>query len=215
MVSRFSAAAWKDRYGSEIKMHEALVFLISAPLVVAALWLVSRRWQQDHSPRNGAVSHLAEMVRSAEVANNGFFRSLELVQKNLEALIARAENAEQRLRSLTLHPGIEKREQYTAAALLLAEGHDVERVSSMLGLPEAQLHLIRELQQVTGKERRAGRVKKAEENAVKDAARQTKIADPREKTTARPILLVDVLKNTNAGETPNDETLARFKGVTV
>jgi hypothetical protein len=198
-----------------MKMHETLVLLISAPLVVAALWLVTRRGRQDHSQHNGAVSHLAEMVRSAEVANNGFFRSLELVQKNLEALIARAENVEQRLRSLMLHPGVEKREQYTAAALLLAEGHDVERVSSMLGLPEAQMHLIRELQQVTGKERRAGRVKKAEESAVKESGRQSKIADPREKTAARPILLVDVLKNANAGEAPNDENPARFKGVTV
>jgi len=196
-------------------MNQGLIILIIAPLLIAALWMVSRRRKQDSSQRPAGASHLAEMVRSAEVANNGFFRSLELVQKNLEGLIARAETAEQRLRGLMLHPGIEKREQYTAAALLLAEGHDVERVSSMLGLPEAQVQLIRELQQVTGKEKRSGRAKKAEESAVKEAVRQSKIAAPRDKTAAPPILLVDVLKNAGAGESRNAETLARFKGVMV
>jgi hypothetical protein len=196
-------------------MNEGLIFLILTPLMITVFWLVSRR-RKDESPQRGATaSHLAEMVRSAEIANNGFFRSLELVQKNLEALIARAENAEQRLRSLMLHPGIEKREQYTAAALLLAEGHDVERVSSMLGLPEAQVQLIRELQQVTGKDKRAARAKKPEESAVKESVRQSKIAAPREETAARPILLVDVLKNAAGDEAMNKESLGRFKRVTI
>ena len=196
-------------------MNQGLIILIIAPLLIAALWMVSRRRNQDSSQRTASASHLAEMVRSAEGVNNGFFRSLELVQKNLEGLIARAENAEQRLRGLMLHPGIEKREQYTAAALLLAEGHDVERVASMLGLPEAQVQLIRELQQVTGKEKRAGRAKKSEESAVKEAVRQSKIAAPRDKTAAPPILLVDVLKKAGSGESINAETLARLKGVMV
>jgi hypothetical protein len=196
-------------------MNEALIILIVVPLVIAGLWMVGRRSKQDDTQRTATAAHLAEMVRSAEVANNGFFRSLELVQKNLEALIARAENAEQRLRSLMLHPGIEKREQYTAAALLLAEGHDVERVSSMLGLPEAQVHLIRELQQVSVKEKRHGRAKKSEDSVVKEAVRQSKIAAPREKAAARPILLVDVLKSAGDGESLTAETLARFKGETV
>jgi hypothetical protein len=196
-------------------MNEGLIILTVAPLVAAGLWMVGRRRKQNDVQQTASAAHLAEMVRSAEVANSGFFRSLELVQKNLEALIARAENAEQRLRSLILHPGIEKREQYTAAALLLAEGHDVERVSSMLGLPEAQIHLIRELQQVSAKEKRPGRAKKSEESVTKEAVRQSKIAAPREKAAARPILLVDVLKNAGAGESLTAETLARFKGQTV
>ena len=49
------------------------------------------------------------------------------MQKNLESLIARAEGMEHRLQSLMLHPGVDKREQYTAAALLLAEGQEAER----------------------------------------------------------------------------------------
>jgi len=50
---------------------------------------------------------------------------------------------------------------------------------------------------------------------VKEAVRQSKIAAPRDKTAAPPILLVDVLKNAGAGESMNAETLARFKGVMV
>jgi hypothetical protein len=196
-------------------MNEGPIFLILGLVVIGVLWTLERRRKQENPQHRVTASHLAEIVRSAEVANNGFFRSLELVQKNLEALIARAETAEQRLKSLMLHPGIEKREQYTAAALLLAEGHDAERVSSMLGLPEPQVQLIRELQQVTGKDKRTGRVKKFEESTIKDSARQSKIAASREKNAAPPILLVDVLKSSAAENSAKKELLGRFRGVTV
>ena len=55
-------------------MNQGLIILIIAPLLIAALWMVSRRRKQDSSQRTASTSHLAEMVRSAEVANNGFFR---------------------------------------------------------------------------------------------------------------------------------------------
>ncbi len=196
-------------------MIEALIFSLIVLLIITVLWLASRRRQRESPQRADNAGHLAEIVRSAEVANNGFFRSLELVQKNLEALIARAEIAEHKLKSLMLHPGIEKREQYTAAALLLAEGHDVERVSAMLGLPETQVQLIRELQQVNGKDKRPARARKIEEGALKESLRQSKIAGAREKPAARPILLVDVLKNAAPEETISEEAVTRFKGVTV
>jgi len=196
-------------------VNEGLIVVMIALLMMAVSWLAMQWRRQGKPQRTINANHLADVVRSAEVANNGFFRSLELVQKNLETLIGRAENAEQRLRSLMLNPGIEKREQYTAAALLLAEGHDVERVSSMLGLPEAQVQLIRELQQVTGKERRTNRVKKSEENTVKEPARQSKVAGSREKNADRPILLVDVLKNATGDESGETQSRAHFKGLTV
>jgi hypothetical protein len=50
---------------------------------------------------------------------------------------------------------------------------------------------------------------------MKESLRQSKIAAPREKTAAPPILLVDVLKNAAAEEATNKQSLARFKGVTV
>jgi hypothetical protein len=85
----------------------------------------------------------------------------------------------------------------------------------MLGLPEGQVHLIRELQQVSGKERRGGRAKKSDGISVKEPVGQSKIAASRERNAARPILLVDVLKNVAAEEPLEEQAAERFKGLTV
>jgi hypothetical protein len=193
-------------------MYEGLIAGASLLLLITGTWLVARRGRHK-APKLYKGADLTEIVRAAELANNGFFRSLELVQRNLEVLIARAEGIEQRLKGLMLHSGVEKREQYTAAAVLLAEGHDVERVSSMLGLPEAQVQLIRELQQIKGKEKRSGRGRRSDEAAI-ERSPQPKVAGDREKTTPPPILLVDVLKNATADETKKPNSLARITGVT-
>jgi hypothetical protein len=166
-------------------------------LLCAGLLYLRRRWagRRQKAPAED-FSRLAEVVKDAEVANQGFFRALELVQKNLAALIARAESTEQRLGALMLHPGIDRREQYTAAALLLAEGQDVEWVASMLNLPRAQVHLIRDLQQVTAGEKRIGAPPRlSEEPAAAATERASNDAAPREKTAARPILLVEATRN--------------------
>ena len=170
-------------------------FLAAVALAVSALLILIRRyWTKSQKQPIGEFDRLAEVVKSAEVANDGFFRALELVQKNLEALIARAEATEQRLRGLMLHPGVDKREQYTAAALLLTEGQDAERVAAMLNLPLAQVHLIRDLQQVAAKDKKP-REARAEEPIKSATASTPNPAALREKTAARPILLVDAIKS--------------------
>jgi hypothetical protein len=188
----------------------------AAFVMCAALLFLRRRWSKQVAVKPMAdFDRLAEVVKNAEVANDGFFRALELVQKNLETLIARAETTEQRLRSLMLQPGIDRREQYTAAALLLAEGQDVERVASMLNLPHAQVHLIRDLQQVTGKEKRPGvRPRRPEQPAASETARPSKAAAPREKNAARPVLLVDAIKNAASVPLSSEPQRANLKGVT-
>ena len=199
-----------------MSINEGLTILFATPILVAAVWKVARHRKAKCVQSGTSVTQLAEIMRSAEFANNGFFRSLELVQKNLEMLIARAENAEQKLRSLTLQSGGEQRDQYTAAALLLAAGHDIDRVSSMLGLPGAQVQLIRDLQDVSNREKRGlGRNKKADDGTERESTRQSKIAVSKEKTSQRPILLVDVLKNSGAVEDRSGDPSARFKGETV
>src|SRR2546426_7153345 len=191
------------------------ILMATASLLVVSLCLRQRRIGPA-TKRDESLGPLAEVIKSAEVANDGFFRSLELVQKNLESLITRAENMEQRLRSLTLHSGVEKREQYTAAALLLAEGQEAERVASMLNLPLGQVHLIRDLQQVTARDKRiAVRGKRSEDLVPREAMRQSKIAAPREKTAPRPILLVDAIKNAAHEAIATDDERARFDQVTV
>lgn len=185
-------------------------------LLCAGLLYLRRRWvgRKQKAPAED-FNPLAEVVKSAEVANLGFFHALELVQKNLEALIARAESTEQRLRTLMLNPGIDRREQYTAAALLLAEGQDVERVATMLNLPHAQVHLIRELQQVTTRDQRIGAgARRSEEPVAAETGGASKAAAAREKTAARPFLPDDAIRN--GGNIPlTAQTLfTNLKGVT-
>ncbi|HTN70089.1 MAG TPA: hypothetical protein VMO00_03280 [Methylomirabilota bacterium] len=191
------------------------LFVTSSAFLIIALWQVRKRRIETEVKGGESAGRLAEVIKSAEVANDGFFRSLELVQKNLESLIARAETMEQRLQSLMLHSGIEKREQYTAAALLLAEGQEAERVASMLNLPSAQVSLIRDLQQVTAKDKRAAaRSRRSEVLLAKETTRQSKNAAPLEKTAARPILLVDVIKNAVNETGASDDRRTRLEGVT-
>jgi Zn-dependent protease len=103
-----------------------------------------------------------------------------------------------------------------AAALLLAEGQDIERVAAMLNLPQTQVHLIRDLQQVTAREKRSSsRPRRSEEPmAAAETSRPLKTAAPQEKAAARPILLVDAIRNAaNIPLTP-EPSRSSFKGVT-
>jgi len=191
------------------------ILIATAPVLLIVLYLMRKKLTEPKVNGEQSLGRLAEVIKSAEVANDGFFHSLELVQKNLESLIARAEGMEHRLQSLMLHPGIDKREQYTAAALLLAEGHEAERVASMLNLPTAQVQLIYDLQQVTARDKRSPVRARNEELFFKESAWPSKTAAVQEKTAARPILLVDVIKNAaNETAVPGGE-LSRFEGATV
>ncbi|HEY3304563.1 MAG TPA: hypothetical protein VGL70_13615 [Candidatus Binatia bacterium] len=97
--------------------------------------------------RDDRLARLEEVLRAAELTNNSFFRSLEMVQKNLEAVILRAENTEQRLHNLLTQTDLGKPDQYSSAALLLAEGKGAEQVAKMLGLPLQQVQLVHKLRQ--------------------------------------------------------------------
>ena len=55
---------------------------------------------RNSAARDERLLRLEGVLKSAELTNNSFFHSLEMVQKNLESVILRAENAEQRLHSL-------------------------------------------------------------------------------------------------------------------
>ena len=171
---------------------DAVLASLGFMLCAGLLYLRRRGAGRKEKAPGEDVNRLAEVVKSAEVANLGFFHALELVQKNLEGLIARAESTEQRLRALMLHPGIDRREQYTAAALLLAEGQDVERVADMLNLPHAQVHLIHELQQITAREKRTGaQPRRSEGPAAGETDCAPKAAAAHEKTAARLFLPVE------------------------
>ncbi len=181
-------------------MIEVYLLLGSVSLLLV-VWVLSRKRRNTHeSTKDQSLLRLEEVIKTSQLTNDGFFRSLELVQKNLESLLTRAENAEQRLRSLMLQPGVEKKEQYTAAALLLAEGQEAQRVASMLNLPLPQVQIVQELQKIASKEKKPSTRKRREvEVGQQEIAAQPKYADLREKNASRPILLVDVIRNAANG----------------
>jgi len=105
--------------------------------------------------RDERLAGLEETVRTAELTNHTFLRSLELVQKNLETVILRAESAEQRLMTLLTQTGCGKADQYSSAALLLSEGKAPDQVAGMLGLPLHQVELIQELRRAVQRDHKS------------------------------------------------------------
>ncbi len=196
-------------------MISIVVFTASFFLCVAMvvyLVLKSRR-QATGTKRDESLAHLEEVLRTAQLTNNGFFQSLELVQKNLEALLARAESAEQRMRNLMLQPGGEKREQYTAAALLLGEGQEPHRVASMLNLPLPQVEIVQQLHRLASKDKKTlPRKKPAEdESSGQKFTMPSKIAAGQEKIS-QPVLLADLLKKAANESVLRGSTQRTFAG---
>ena len=175
-------------------MIETMLLAGSLMFLLPVWWVVRKRRLASQTQKDESLRRLEEVIKSGQLTNDGFFRSLDLIQKNLESLLARAENAELRMRHLMLQPGSEKREQYTAAALLLREGQEPHRVASMLSLPLPQVEIVGELQRMAGKDNKLTvRKKRNEESAGRDTPMPTKVAARREKSS-QPILLVDVIK---------------------
>jgi len=168
-------------------MIGAAIFIVNLILLVGVLVLAKKRSGGTGGKREQNLARLEEVVRSAELTNGGFFRSLELVQKNLESLLARAENAERRLRVMMLQPNGDKKDQYAAAALLLGEGQQPERIASMLNLPLPQVQTVQNLRQISSGDKKSPARKKPElGTAVEEPLWQKKTAAPREKIAARP-----------------------------
>jgi hypothetical protein len=131
---------WRERQGWAV--GESYLPSI-APLFSA----IGRRRATKPRDRDDRLARLEEVLHTAELTNNSFFRSLEMVQRNLEAVIMRAENAEQRLHHLLTQTDLGKADQYSSAALLLSEGKEPEQVSRMLSLPLHQVQLVQQLRQ--------------------------------------------------------------------
>jgi len=125
-----------------VAVYSGIYDLAILPLFAA----VKRRFAGNDS-RDQRLAKLEEVLRAAEMTNNSFFRSMEMVQKNLEAVILRAENTEQRLHNLLTQTDLGKPDQYSSAALLLAEGKGAQQVAKMLGLPLQQVQLVHKLRQ--------------------------------------------------------------------
>ena len=196
-------------------MITLIVITCFAGLLVAAGFVV--KWRQRQAipnRRDQNLAQLEEVLRTAQLTNSSFFQSLELVQKNLESLLARAESAEQRLRNLMLQPGVEKKDQYTAAALLLGEGQEPQRVASMLNLPLPQVQIVRDLQKMAGKEKKNAARRKIEEPSVEvECDNPAKAAALKEKTSAYPMRLVDVIRKAANEAAKQNNDYGPFTGI--
>jgi hypothetical protein len=196
-------------------MITLIVITCFAGLLVAAGFVV--KWRQRQAipnRRDQNLAQLEEVLRTAQLTNSSFFQSLELVQKNLESLLARAESAEQRLRNLMLQPGVEKKDQYTAAALLLGEGQEPQRVASMLNLPLPQVQIVRDLQKMAGKEKKNAARRKIEAPSVEvECDNPAKAAALKEKTSAYPMRLVDVIRKAANEAAKQNNEYGQFTGI--
>src|SRR3989337_3914967 len=164
-------------------MIETMLLAGSLMFLLPVWWVVRKRRLASQTQKDESLRRLEEVIKSGQLTNDGFFRSLALIQTNLESLLARAESAEQRMRHLMLQPGSEKREQYTAAALLLREGQEPHQVASMLNLPLPQVEIVRELQRMAGKDKKITVPKKrCEEDDGRDNPVPSKIAARRGKS---------------------------------
>lgn len=196
-----------------------MIIALSALLGFGLLALAAVKWRRRQpaaEKKSESFAQLEDVLRAAELSNSSFFQSLELVQKNLESLLARAESAEQRLRALMLQPGGEKKEQYAAAALLLGDGQEPQRVAAMLNLPLPQVQIVRELQKMTIKEK-SGPARRSVEEAIskREPEPQARIAAQREKAAADPMRLVDVIRKAASEAAKQENQLPRFNGVHV
>jgi hypothetical protein len=127
-----------------------LMLAFSAALLAIYLVLARRREKKNKPSPEIQVIELNQVVQEAAIMNSSFFRSLDLVQKNLEALLARAFTAEQKLSALVPQAQAGRTDAYAKAAFLLANGKAKEEVSQTLGLPLVQVRVIEELQREAG-----------------------------------------------------------------
>jgi hypothetical protein len=150
----FIAKLWRDRQIGAVTS--------ASYLPIGTLWTAFiARLRGRLGRRDDRLARLEEVLRTSELTNNSFFRSLEMVQKNLEAVIVRAENAEQRLHTLLTQTDLGKTDQYSTAALLLSEGKNPEHVARMLSLPLHQVELVERLRQAVRTQTKAAGAKAA------------------------------------------------------
>lgn len=136
---------------------EIIAMELSAVLLLVAIILLLRR-QRGTAFEGGPaqLTQVEELARSAELTKQTCFRALEKLDKNVSSLELRTTLAEHQLADLAQAPSLERKEHYEAAALLLAAGHDGNRIATMLDLPLVQVEMIRDLKIILAGESKVG-----------------------------------------------------------
>jgi len=124
------------------------VLLALLGIVIGIRRGANRKWKDQFAQFDDAV-------RSAEMSNAAYFRSLEQMLKNLEFVRALTEQTEQRLSGIIARPGTERDGRFETAALLLSSGEKPAKVASMLNLPLSHVKRVREPQKASARGHKA------------------------------------------------------------
>jgi hypothetical protein len=176
-------------------MEMNLLLASTALLAIAMLLRVKRDRAAVIAHRQAAQQRLVEVAQEAELTKKACFASLENLNQRLAQLQSQANAAEGKLNVIVEPAMVERKENYRAAGLLLADGQSVARVSSILGLPVSEVELIVQLQKMVAKEAPAvsaqpnGAAEKPAGRRRKKVAVAAKALDQQ-----RPILLTDSVK---------------------
>lgn len=184
----------------------------SAILLFSVLFLVKKNRGVTRRKWKDCFSRFDDVIRSVEMTNGAYFRSLEMMLKNLESVRARTEQVEQRLWGIIARPGIERADRYEAAALLLAQGHRPAKVASMLNLPLSQVKSSRGPQNFTGKEGAIAAQRTTEGNRSNRKNRTEIRAARRPKNSARSTLQNDVVASDAVDFLTSESKMPRRNG---
>jgi hypothetical protein len=138
-----------------ISAQNGAVLLALLGIVIGIRRGANRKWKDQFAQFDDAV-------RSAEMSNAAYFRSLEQMLKNLEFVRALTEQTEQRLSGIVARPGTERDGRFETAAL-----------ASMLNLPLSHVKRVREPQNASARGRKTVQKLVAEQATVEREGRMS------------------------------------------
>jgi len=146
---------------------------VNGAVLLALLGIVMGRRRGAKRNWKDQFAQFDDAVRSAEMSNAAYFRSLEQMLKNLESVRALTEQTEQRLSGIVARPGTDRDGRFETAALLLSSGEKPAKVASMLNLPLSHVKRVREPQKASAKGRKAAQKIVAEQATAEREGRMS------------------------------------------
>lgn len=182
---------------------EIIMMELSTVLLLTAMILSLRRQRAAAATHAGiSLKCLEDVAENSELTKKTCLSSLEIMHNNLAALEVRTAAAERQLASLMEAPAAERKEQYQAAAMLIAAGHGASRVASLLNLSVAQVEMIGELKSILDSDAGVAQAP----NSARTSKRSKKKTEPRSaKSRVRSILLTDAVETGGAATAADRE----------
>lgn len=147
-----------------VLLSAVIGFTFCVGLCLAFFW--GRRWATKAARAGGQAPPPRPAAPAEKNTHSEFIDSMQAAHKRLEAALARAEVAEQKLNRLAPHADAGKPDSYATAAFLLANGEGVDHVARRLNLSPTQVRLVQKLRQELEEKTDAG-PKDQEERAVR------------------------------------------------